>query len=253
MCSWLLQQIFWSQTFLRYSALSCQQVVQHMDIVLTACFCGSGGRGRNQADAGKGGKDRAGPAADHGLSYPGSQQPSLPAPVAQCSPVQQPCHRGRWVHNAFTRCRLFSNFLQENLCPRWKLLRSSDTLFVFETLSFTFSMFETLSFSPRPLPDLLISPSRHLLLSAQHPILRACACMAGRKKRRAVRPGDKADTSKAIITYQPQEEDFSTSFLNLLQREGHHSLERSANPLLPANGVPPGMVFCQFRMLYLLA
>ncbi|CAL8468059.1 g7598 [Coccomyxa elongata] len=59
----------------------------------------------------------------------------------------------------------------------------------------------------------------------------------GRKKRRAVRPGDRADTSKAIITYQPQEEDFSTSFLNLLQREGHHSLERSANSLLPANGM----------------
>ncbi|KAK9901681.1 hypothetical protein WJX75_008201 [Coccomyxa subellipsoidea] len=59
----------------------------------------------------------------------------------------------------------------------------------------------------------------------------------GRKRRRAVRPGEKADTSKALISYQPQEEDFSSPFLHLLQREGHHNLQRSANPQLPANGM----------------
>ena len=51
-----------------------------------------------------------------------------------------------------------------------------------------------------------------------------------------MRPGEKEDTSKALISYQPQEEDFSSPFLHLLQREGHHNLQRSANPLLPANG-----------------
>ncbi|EIE20738.1 hypothetical protein COCSUDRAFT_57302 [Coccomyxa subellipsoidea C-169] len=59
----------------------------------------------------------------------------------------------------------------------------------------------------------------------------------GRKRRRAVRPGERADNTKALISYQPQEEDFSSPFLHLLQREGHHNLQRSANPLLPANGV----------------
>lgn len=63
--------------------------------------------------------------------------------------------------------------------------------------------------------------------------------VAGRKRRRAVRPGEKADTSKALISYQPQEEDFSSPFLHLLQREGHHNLQRSANPQLPANGARP--------------
>ncbi len=54
-----------------------------------------------------------------------------------------------------------------------------------------------------------------------------------------MRPGERADNTKALISYQPQEEDFSSPFLHLLQREGHHNLQRSANPLLPANGARP--------------
>lgn len=72
-----------------------------------------------------------------------------------------------------------------------------------------------------------------------------CTCaVSGRKKRKPSRSvsGETdvpSDPLKALVSYQPQEADHSSNFLGMLRREGYHNLQRSATPLLPANGVCP--------------